>query len=69
MREDLLMLNFYPELQDTAMASTGEYIFVIDRSGNDDFNSSPANGDFCCLQITFANSLDPDQARLKYFSF
>ena len=29
------------------------------------FNSSPANGDFCHLLITFANSLDPDQARQK----
>ena len=27
------------------------------------FNSSAARGDFCCLLITFANSLDPDQAR------
>ena len=27
------------------------------------FNSLPASGDFCCLLITFANSLDPDQAR------
>ena len=27
------------------------------------FNSLPAKGDFCCLLITFANSLDPDQAR------
>ena len=27
------------------------------------FNSSSANGDFCGLLITFANSLDPDQAR------
>ena len=27
------------------------------------FNSLPARADFCCLQITFANSLDPDQAR------
>ena len=26
-------------------------------------NSLPARGDFCCLLITFANSLDPDQAR------
>ena len=24
-------------------------------------NSFPASGDFCCLLITFANSLDPDQ--------
>ena len=27
------------------------------------FNSLPTRGDFCCLLITFANSLDPDQAR------
>ena len=28
------------------------------------FNSFPATGDFCrLLMITFANSLDPDQAR------
>ena len=27
------------------------------------FNSFPASGNFCCLLITFANSLDPDQAQ------
>ena len=27
------------------------------------FNSLPTRGDFSCLLITFANSLDPDQAR------
>ena len=27
------------------------------------FNSLPASGNFCNLLITFANSLDPDQAR------
>ena len=27
------------------------------------FNSLPTRGDFCCLLITFANSLDPDQSR------
>ena len=27
------------------------------------FNSLQARGHFCCLLITFANSLDPDQAR------
>ena len=26
-------------------------------------NSFPASGDFCRLLLTFANSLDPDQAR------
>ena len=29
------------------------------------FKSLPPRGDFCCLLITFANSLDPDQARQK----
>ena len=28
-----------------------------------DINSFPASGNFCCLLITFPNSLDPDQAR------
>ena len=27
------------------------------------FNSFPASGDFCCLLITFADSLSPDQAQ------
>ena len=27
------------------------------------FNSFPPSGNFCHLLITFANSLDPDQAR------
>ena len=27
------------------------------------FNSLPPSGNFCCLLITFANSLDPDQAQ------
>ena len=27
------------------------------------FKSLPTRVDFCCLLITFANSLDPDQAR------
>ena len=27
------------------------------------FNSLPTSGDFCHMLITFANSLDPDQAR------
>ena len=27
------------------------------------FNSLSVRGDFCCLLITFANSLDPDHAR------
>ena len=25
------------------------------------YNSFPASGEFCCLLITYANSLDPDQ--------
>ena len=35
MKEDLLMVNFYPELKEMTETATGEYIFVIDRSGND----------------------------------
>ena len=31
MKEDLVMVNFYPELDETK--TNGEYIFVIDRSG------------------------------------
>ena len=27
------------------------------------FNSLPARGNFCCLLITFGNSLDPDQSQ------
>ena len=33
MKEDMLMVNFYPKLRETAVTSMGEYIFVIDRSG------------------------------------
>jgi hypothetical protein len=27
------MISFYPDLKEVAMATNGEYIFVIDRSG------------------------------------
>ena len=27
------MINFYPQLHENTLATTGEYIFVIDRSG------------------------------------
>ena len=33
MKENVLMVNFYPEQHETSMTTTGEYIFVIDRSG------------------------------------
>ena len=35
---------------------------ILERD-EDSVNTSPASGDFCRLLITFANSLDPDQAR------
>ena len=35
---------------------------ILERD-EDSVNNSPASGDFCRLLITFANSLDPDQAR------
>ena len=33
MKEDVLMINFHPQLHENALPTTGEYIFVIDRSG------------------------------------
>ena len=33
MKEDILMVNFYPELKESTTSATGEYVFVIDRSG------------------------------------
>ena len=33
LKDDLLIVNFCPELEETAMITTGEYICVIDRSG------------------------------------
>ena len=44
--------------------SQGFSIKVVSRSCSL-FNSLPASSDFCHLLITFANSLDPDQARLN----
>jgi hypothetical protein len=29
------MISFHPDLKEVAMATNGEYIFVIDRSGKD----------------------------------
>jgi hypothetical protein len=31
LKEDILMISFHPDLKEVAMASNGEYIFVIDR--------------------------------------
>ena len=51
------------------MTIIGFIISYVGNAGPDQsghyfsFNSFPAVGDFCCLLITFANSLDPDQAR------
>ena len=33
LKEDMLMLSFYPDLKEVSITSGGEYIFVIDRSG------------------------------------
>lgn len=32
MKSDMLLLNFYPELQENC-SKCGEFVFVIDRSG------------------------------------
>ncbi|XP_045212788.2 von Willebrand factor A domain-containing protein 5A-like isoform X2 [Mercenaria mercenaria] len=34
LKEDMLMVSFHPDLKEVAMATSGEYIFVIDRSGS-----------------------------------
>ncbi|XP_053392399.1 von Willebrand factor A domain-containing protein 5A-like isoform X2 [Mercenaria mercenaria] len=34
LKEDILMVSFHPDLKEVAMATNGEYIFVIDRSGS-----------------------------------
>ena len=33
MKEDMLMLNFQPDLKEVEIATCGEFIFMIDRSG------------------------------------
>ena len=39
------------------------FVFYLPSEKGSTLNSFPASGDLCCLLITFANSLDPDQAR------
>ena len=51
-------VDFIPE-------STIQNCLQTTFSKNKVFNSFPASGDFCHLLITFADSLDPDQARLN----
>ncbi|XP_060603762.1 von Willebrand factor A domain-containing protein 5A-like isoform X2 [Ruditapes philippinarum] len=34
LKEDMLMISFHPDLKEVSMATNGEYIFVIDRSGS-----------------------------------
>ncbi|WAQ96474.1 VWA5A-like protein [Mya arenaria] len=36
LKEDMLMVSFHPELKEVAMATSGEYVFIIDRSGSMD---------------------------------
>ena len=38
------------------------HIIIIQPKPFHLLNSLPANADFCLLQITFANSIEPDQA-------
>ena len=50
------------------MNFTGGQNYVVRKNipccgGQIQLNSFPASGDFCCLPITFANSLDLDLAR------
>ncbi|WAQ96448.1 VWA5A-like protein [Mya arenaria] len=34
LKEDMLMVSFHPDLKEVAMATSGEYVFIIDRSGS-----------------------------------
>ncbi|XP_053392403.1 von Willebrand factor A domain-containing protein 5A-like isoform X2 [Mercenaria mercenaria] len=34
LKEDMLMVSFHPDLKEVSMATSGEYVFVIDRSGS-----------------------------------
>ena len=57
MKEDLVMVNFYPELDETK--TNGEYIFVIDRSGKPYtkvFEPRPEKPFFGGLQTTKAQT-------------
>ena len=49
------MIFTYTVSQDFSQKEVSTNYFV--------FNSLPARGGFCCLLITFANSLDLDQAQ------
>ena len=40
-----------------------EFSLKVESTSCSVFNSLPASSDFCNLLITFANSLDPDQAQ------
>jgi len=33
LQKDVLMLNFFPQLEESEFGNNNEYIFVIDRSG------------------------------------
>ncbi|WAQ96473.1 VWA5A-like protein, partial [Mya arenaria] len=34
LKEDMLMVSFHPDLKEVAMKTSGEYVFIIDRSGS-----------------------------------
>ena len=42
MKQDAVMLNFFPESPDTS-TNCGEYIFVVDRSGKNHSQSATAS--------------------------
>ena len=47
------MISFHPDLKEVAMATNGEYIFVIDRSGI--YSSFEILYDLCPNQIRIPN--------------
>ena len=59
-----LSLNFKTSIthgnirENNHQVNTSIYLDMIDQF----INYFPSSGDLCCLLLTFANSLDPDQA-------
>ena len=52
----------WKKLEPNEINFTQGFSHIVVSTNCFEFKSLPAMGDFCCLLITFAKSLDPDQA-------